>query len=1848
MRTQEVVDVFSVSLGLAEHLGELPSLSDLRAQLRSLPEGASPRDRARLHLTAAIVMQDRREGGTLSALEEARQAMELLSAEGGPALAAAEHHFGRIALVLAVGDPAEPPDVARLVEARRFLELARADFEARNDVEALALSAAELAFVAERERNIAAAFSLLDAELARATPTTRGILRVCKITLGLGAPAFRDEADAAAAAFLREDARTDADEREVRMLVGIYHGQLSPETRRLALAWLEGRPKPPLHPIIVLRSSLAPKAPETWIRSDEKASLLALLTDPGVRADERWSTAHLLLANLADTERELRLRCAEILEEAVVSPDVHPSQRTVYRHDVGVAYLALARDDRRLVARAVEYLAAVVEHVHEWERADVMANLASAQAALLQIDAAVSSPALLDHVRRLEAVLALLPLGAKAGARNLRVVAASALLRWNVFTHPACLTEARRILRDVLSEDPSDGEALRFAYLATWCAHVQGRAAASAVEAARTAAEQAGPVPETRLEPPPGESRDSFARLVGVLAGTEPPSSVKASSLGMVARIRPDAADLLLDVAEERARLHNNEYSDDLLETLAEALRLAPGGDAATRARRMSALLLSAAPRLADAQRRRILGSLRGPIGVEVEKALGASNMAFGDPAPEGEPAGRADRAQAIQGRALELFDKAGECHDTREKVRLLEEARGLLDEAMKVVRPLPSEHRAVVQISAGNARRRLAELQPERAPLLLDEAIALYREAYPWTAPDSDDRGRLSKVFAQALIQRGIAADWEEARGLFSEALGVRKAGQLRAETLMAVIEAELAHPSRSRAASVAAALDAACEAIENLDPRGESVRISLGGRAVSLLAELVRSEGVTPEAADRLARRIAASCPPLLERAQLASLGFAEGALREEEIRPYLESEFMHALVESSDIARPPLADRAMPPELAHLLPPEPPNERLRRNDAAALRQEEDRWRAESRSATGERRAGYLVGVARVVARRVDLGDAPPALLEAAFADAQASVAEIGDLEVRAFASSDLAVVWSDHHAACDFARSARLLEESLRLYKEGGSKASTDTLQYLARATRFREDLPFGQRLKDAIRMYDEAASEYRARGDAGGYLVCMLNMAEAMSLREDRPRATALQEAMEVERLALHIARLRGDRPHTAMLLAAMAWGFTQLAADPAVPAAERERCHDLAGPLFEEAETLTEDPERLRNVRNNHLHWMEMRDGSQSSVIAGRRSQLASIDRLTHPHDWSFAAHNLAEVLIYPGASAAEIKEALSLYRDALAARPIDAAPELHWECAHQIGALLGGQRYPGRVPTLRDLGISPEHAYREASLALRSAMDAGRRLGLGSKLVTAARTMGLVATSPPGHLACDVASAHEALETLADVLRIAPDDVAAADAEAEVARALLLATAKQRASGAPRAGRHALLAGTAAWDLVHLVLRARGGRHRRLRMRMSRPGGVDPATWTRWRRVLRERHNDAERRAAAEDVQREAPEFLTRAASLEATLAWLAAGPGRAAASLVMTDDVMLLIALHVGDSGPTPSAVITELRACPVAVNDTTEVLRSAVDQRRSDHAAAVAKAAELRAWLVESVVTALKQVLPGETAELCWSPNGIAAWMPLEVLWPDGPRVWTTPCLTRPPPAADATRQGSVLLVCADPCAPDDPGSLPEAALLVPRLVGSSTAARRTEVLAGAGRAYGHSLLPASGRETVADRPPSRAEVLARAQGCRLLLVLAHGTYVADDPAKSHLQLIDADGKDTLLTAEDISERPELLRDTVVVLLSCESGAGGRLDAGPAGLAGALLSVGAQVVIAPLWLVFLGTAVNVGRAVVDHLFGGGSVESLPGAVRAARQALDAAHGEDSLLNAPFVVWCG
>jgi CHAT domain-containing protein/tetratricopeptide (TPR) repeat protein len=95
-------------------------------------------------------------------------------------------------------------------------------------------------------------------------------------------------------------------------------------------------------------------------------------------------------------------------------------------------------------------------------------------------------------------------------------------------------------------------------------------------------------------------------------------------------------------------------------------------------------------------------------------------------------------------------------------------------------------------------------------------------------------------------------------------------------------------------------------------------------------------------------------------------------------------------------------------------------------------------------------------------------------------------------------------------------------------------------------------------------------------------------------------------------------------------------------------------------------------------------------------------------------------------------------------------------------------------------------------------------------------------------------------------------------------------------------------------------------------------------------------------------------------------------------------------------------------------------------------------------------------------------------------------------------------------------------------------------------------------------------------------------KAALLASLEGADVLVISTHGTFVGNEPDRSHLVFSDADW--TL--AEMLDQRP-LSRGPVVVLSACEIGASG-LASDPreaSGIPGALLSAGAGAVLAPLW---------------------------------------------------------
>jgi CHAT domain len=85
-----------------------------------------------------------------------------------------------------------------------------------------------------------------------------------------------------------------------------------------------------------------------------------------------------------------------------------------------------------------------------------------------------------------------------------------------------------------------------------------------------------------------------------------------------------------------------------------------------------------------------------------------------------------------------------------------------------------------------------------------------------------------------------------------------------------------------------------------------------------------------------------------------------------------------------------------------------------------------------------------------------------------------------------------------------------------------------------------------------------------------------------------------------------------------------------------------------------------------------------------------------------------------------------------------------------------------------------------------------------------------------------------------------------------------------------------------------------------------------------------------------------------------------------------------------------------------------------------------------------------------------------------------------------------------------------------------------------------------------------------------------------------------------------------LDASGHLNRLDVTMIAQAPDRFAGVTVLLLSCDGGRVGPSLAEPGGMAGALLSAGARCVVAPLWIIQLDVAVQVGEAVLRGLAAG------------------------------------
>ncbi|XXT23819.1 hypothetical protein WME94_19975 [Sorangium sp. So ce429] len=1816
----------------AEPMNPHAKMEALRDALRDLPPGASSRQRGEAHLALGAALAALGSGHALEAAEELRQAIEVLP-ERDAALAHARARFelGRL-LVL------HPLSGHTLEDATYHLERAHATFDREESggerAEAAIALATALAGLGKAERAVA----LLEQERRRAPPSHRPRTEISLAIHCLLDPSLRPHGEALLeACFARgEPALRDRD-LGVEDLFGWAAQALSPGLVRGALRWFEASADPPSGLLTVLRARLDPKRPEAWLTPAERDALAAQMDGP-LPVGARCNAAYQLVWCLrAPEDRELRLRAVQFLHEQIDASGFAPEMTLVARNDLAAAMLELSDGIPALLATAEVHLERVLDATGPGEiRTAAARNLVRARLRVLEQKAKISIRDLTEHAPRIEA---LVPDLAPAAAASTRLEAARQLLRYGALSQPGCVQAAGALIDRVLEWDPEHPDAARMRFRHAWIQREQGTGSEAQVKGAEARARSLGAALELAVEPPSGMSEAELRALARVLAGTSAPDEIDPRFLEDVVWIRPDAADLLIEAAKRtiaRAGAAGRE-ARVLLDRAFRAAMAASGRDERSRGRRLAELLLACEASMPRADLLLARRMLRGPVRDELDAALrsaGWNGLEVPESGPEAEDAG----ATALHRRGIELLDRARRARaESPASARAdAEAALRVLDQARAASRSMAPGQRAIIQISAGNARRVLADVAAGGAVPLLREAEALYREALPWTEPRSLERALLEKVLADALIAQGDPGFWDEAMRLYARALEVRSGWQ-RAETLVGVAGAELAGP-RERAANERAALQRLEEALACLEPgTRDDIRRKACELMCGLLASVARSQ---PGAEDflRMAAVIAEADPASRDKARLAAEGLSPDAFTAAtpEQRRFLASE---------------MAAAAMPAVYAAI------GEAQR--GAAELRALAEQLGRSGAEESAERRAGRLWGRAAVLKRLRDLGEETRASLVVALEAAESAIEEVADPELRLLASGELAALWQ-HDEGGDFARSARLLERVLSAAPRAPSALRADALMRLARAKRYRPDLPRGEAIRCALELYREAERIYRDIGNAFGVATTLRNQAEALSTLQDRPEANALREAIAMARRAAEIAGAIEDSDLLGAILSNLAWDHVLLARATGLSADERERALAEAGRLFDRADPLLRDPRERRAFENNRLNWRSA-VAPESDLVGTWREQLARADGQSQPQAWSMAAHNLAEQLLRVGAERAEVREALELYRGALALRPVEREPRFHWETAQELGHLLG-RLYEAACrdrSALAPLGLDAASARAQAIEALRSAMRAARTMGPGTMLVRSAGILGrLAAVTLPGQ-APDLALAQEALSAVQEVLALAPDDADAGRTEASIATAVAGSLADARAAtGAVQSVTltgAAALHGAAAWEVLHWVLRARGGQHRRLRSRMRRPEEVAAETWTRWRLALRRTENWDERRAAAAAVRAEAGAFLEPEPDLSATFAWMEA-TGGAAATLLRSPRGWLLGVLVRDEGGKVqPCVVLLEASSFPLRTNEVVSRLSTthpeggtgALDPRATAGAAAETLDA-LLTWFGGAILPDLRARIPLGTRALLWSPHGQVATFPLGLAWDDVPSVWTTSCLSLPPPSGPL-RPSAALLVLADPVPLGDSRAIPEAPEAFAQIA-QTLAARlhRVEALAACGRLVGAAAvgdLEVPG--LVTDAWPSPAEVCRRLPEHNVVVVIAHAAHDPERPERSQILLLGESGP-AALEAGRLAESADLLRGAAVFLLSCEAGAAGELSAAPVGMAGVLLAAGAAVVMAPLWPVLAGVALGIGESVLRSVAEG--VE-LGFALRVAIERARESSGElaqSSYMWGPFVVWAG
>jgi len=1137
--------------------------------------------------------------------------------------------------------------------------------------------------------------------------------------------------------------------------------------------------------------------------------------------------------------------------------------------------------------------------------------------------------------------------------------------------------------------------------------------------------------------------------------------------------------------------------------------------------------------------------------------------------------------AHALRGRARMEYLRASRWSE-RDRGALVRGAREDLDLAVAEIAQhgLPRTQLFAALVSAGNAWR-----MPPNANAA--EAIARYQRATQLGTRNPEERARLAKCHADGLVARGEPGDFDRAIALLQESLQVRRNGPLESATLIALAEAER---SKRREQSVAD-----CEHVHRIllaaqrSDRGVNAGAIAAMHMEILGAWLRHAPGaqVPLGALDEIVDRV----PALRERVEFARVG---GIFEPRSLIASVKRLMHPALLACQDVLRrieeqTPLG-RETPIEMLQNLPPgkvEEIESHIRRlfigSDPDQMVTLAERLRV---APTDEATPGRLVARARTLARLALFGRTARHAVETAARDAEQSLGAVEEPAVRALLLLELASTWAPKdlaHPIKDFAEGARLCEVAVDAAKSD-EHLQLDALLRLARSNHHRVDGDLLGHRERAMELYADIIRRAPALGDSAALSSAQQNLAALATTGGTGTLADRTAEAQERGDAA--------DRLGNPMAMANRAWDLTTLSCrEEGARGAELLR---QALALFAKVpmDRLSES-ERL-NVRQNRTvaetHALQV-DGRLAEAAQRWRDWLEEPEVQRRPDLVARGRHNLGDLLVRRPDT---VEEGIRSLESALRDRPLDQAPREHWETSLSIAMALGPMLAGVRPWTVR---MSRRDGRRRAIVAARSAVKAGRRLGLGEELAHAGRHVCQLALISESH--DDFESLmEEGWRAISDSLPCMLGDTEAERNEtdlAELAAIRVFRSRCERSATDLAVGQAGVLRGEAANAVLGWMERAMLPQQRRLAARFAKPTWCDAERWRSWGALL-----DEQRPLAisgwVEAARREHPDFLEPSGDPGDTEKWLQASPTRAVIALLPTRDGVLAALQNVEDG---IQVILRPRPTLPVSPADLPGVLAklfgSTEAASRIEQATTVARV-ELIEPLLALATTAVSYARIAVGADL--------RWLPPSALLPDAV-LHVAPSIRTPRPAATApgTVTKRVVLIAADPH--EDLGN---GIAEVGRLSNEFATAARVTTALGKGARWGRSLGVAA--DGLVDRSPSPDALFELAEAADIVVVLAHGRVIeSDGPA---IELMDASGKVAPLSARSIASRPTAFAGRHIVLLSCEAG---FVEATPHRLGlllGELLACGAASVTAASWAVPLESALTVGRFVVNALLNG------------------------------------